>query len=128
LAAMTEDRNLWRDAHDEDCPNKAMLDESTVGEISNLEAIKQRDEALAGAYRLRVALQECEQVLQRLGHGFLVCAIDARAVLALDIFKILRSGSASANAPIPCSIKSTGESDEENQVPGNRSVEDALPN
>jgi len=25
LAAMTEDRNLWRDEHDEDCPNKAMF-------------------------------------------------------------------------------------------------------
>jgi hypothetical protein len=26
LTAMTVDRNLWQDAHNDDCPNKAMLD------------------------------------------------------------------------------------------------------
>jgi len=29
LAAMTADRNLWREAHDEDCPNKAELEAVT---------------------------------------------------------------------------------------------------
>lgn len=27
IAAMTVDRDLWRDAHDEDCPNAAMVTE-----------------------------------------------------------------------------------------------------
>lgn len=26
LTAMTEDRNLWQQAHDEDCPNRAMIE------------------------------------------------------------------------------------------------------
>lgn len=29
LAAIAADRNLWQDAHDEDCPNKAALEEET---------------------------------------------------------------------------------------------------
>ena len=36
LAAMTEDRNLWQDAHNDDCPNKAALD--AVGQETPQEA------------------------------------------------------------------------------------------
>lgn len=35
LAAMTEDRNLWQHAHDEDCPNKAAL-ERVEAELARL--------------------------------------------------------------------------------------------
>ena len=57
LAAMTEDRNLWRDAHDEDCPNLAMLE--TVQQERDL--LKQQLAAAVGP-DLSPALEAAEAV------------------------------------------------------------------
>lgn len=41
LEAMTEDRNLWKEAHDDDCPNKVRLQEVEV-ELTALRASHKR--------------------------------------------------------------------------------------
>lgn len=40
LAAMTADRNLWREAHDEDCPHKIALDAKDAMRLENEATIK----------------------------------------------------------------------------------------
>lgn len=43
LTAMTEDRNLWQDAHDEDCPNKAALSESRADALKAVQDLRKED-------------------------------------------------------------------------------------
>lgn len=54
LTAMTEDRNLWQDAHDEDCPNKALLS------ASRADALK----AVRSLYSDELSVQEAAMVAQ----------------------------------------------------------------
>jgi hypothetical protein len=57
LAAMTEDRNLWQEAHDEDCPNKAALDEVQRESADRLKTIGRLAQELFDARKERDALR-----------------------------------------------------------------------
>lgn len=58
LSAMTEDRNLWRDAHNEDCPNAAR-----IAELEGVDAsILHRERTAANSEQ--IAQQKVEAVLK----------------------------------------------------------------
>jgi hypothetical protein len=46
LAAMREDRDLWQEAHDEDCPNKASLETMREERDRAQDALREADELL----------------------------------------------------------------------------------